>query len=124
MLPRQAFRDTLEPIAGGTNDCSAPLRARKEKLDAIGDPRIKYARTPGDREQAAQFDLRRSVALFLFWVKRCVWISDLHARVRYLFEPAEIDRYAGLVSTCSVAEVAPESLTTRRKAWPVLRERE
>src|SRR5260370_42669753 len=71
------FGIALEPIAGGTNHCSTPLCARKKKLDAIGDPRIKYAWTPGDRKQAAQFDFRRSVAFFLFWVKRRVWAKEL-----------------------------------------------
>ena len=47
--------------------------------------------------------------MFLFWVKRRVRISNLNARVRYLFEPAEIDCYTSLVSTRGVAEVASES---------------
>src|ERR1035437_758964 len=57
------FWVAFETIAGSTNHCSTPLRAGKKKLDAIGDPRIKYARTPGDCKQAAQFDFRRSVAI-------------------------------------------------------------
>ena len=47
--------------------------------------------------------------MFFVRVKWCVWVSDLRARVRYLFEPAEIDCYTGLVSTRGVAEVRPES---------------
>src|SRR5665647_1197171 len=103
------FGITFEAVASGADHRSTPLRTRKKKLDAISDPRIEHARTPRNGKQAAQFDFRRGITLFVFRVERSVWISDLDAWVRYRFKPAQIDCYTSLVSARGVTEVRPES---------------